>query len=223
MSKSILIIEDNRDLIEYLREILSQERYSVYTATTGIKGRKLFFSINPSLVLLDLHLPDIQGEQLRAEFKDMEPDIPIIILTADTDSDSVARNLKRGADDYIKKPFTSDELIARINARIRLNSQKSPILKAKDLSLNTESTQVKYLDKSINLTKTEFDLLRYLLENKNRLVTREMILSHVWNSDPDVQTRVVDVYVGYLRKKLRQNSDQVIIDSKRGFGYIIND
>lgn len=223
MSTSILVIEDNPDLQTYLREILVEERYMVHIAGTAVKGRELFFDVNPDLVILDLHLPDIDGETIRNEFKKVSPTTPIIILTAENSPQAIARNLRAGADDYISKPFTSEELLARVSVRMREMRDSNSILKANDIEVNKDSLEVSVKGKYIDLTKTEFELLLYLMENKNKILTREMILSRVWSTNPDIETRVVDVYVGYLRKKLEQFSDGKLIYSKRGYGYSIKD
>ncbi len=223
MSKSILVVEDDSDLLDYLRETLANQRLSVHTAANGAKARKLFFTIEPDVVLLDLNLPDIDGASLLAEFKSEKNKSQIIILTAEADPASVARLLRAGADDYIKKPFTADELLARIQARIRDQKAEVSVYNAGNLSLDIETMEVSVKNRSIELTQTEFELLRYLLENKNKVLTREMILSRVWSSDPDIETRVVDVYIGYLRKKIDKASDEKLIHSKRGYGYLIRD
>lgn len=223
MSTSILVIEDNPDLQTYLREILVEERYMVHVAGTAVKGRELFFDVNPDLVILDLNLPDIDGETLRTEFKKVAPNTPIIILTAENSPQIIARNLRAGADDYISKPFTSEELLARISVRMREMRDTNAILRSGDIEINKESLEVTVKSKHVDLTKTEFELLLYLMENKNKILTREMILSRVWSTNPDIETRVVDVYVGYLRKKLEQFSSHKLIHSKRGYGYSIKD
>lgn len=222
MGKSILVVEDELDLLEYLREILSSQRYSVHTASNGARARKLFFKIEPDVVLLDLNLPDIDGQSLLSEFKAEKGMSQIIILTAENEPTSIARNLQNGADDYMVKPFTADELFARIHARLRDQKTQSPVLKIHDITINTEAVEVKKGNKLIELTHTEFELLRYLVENKNKVLTREMILSRIWSSDPNIETRVVDVYIGYLRKKLEVGGGKLIY-SKRGYGYVIRD
>jgi len=223
MAKSILVVEDDIDLLDYLRETLSTQRYSVHTASSGVKARKLFFKIEPDVVLLDLNLPDIDGSSLLTEFKSDNGKSQIIILTANSDPLSVAKLLRSGADDYISKPFTSDELFARIQARLRDQKDGTQVYSAGEVTLDLESMEVKKNNKVIELTQTEFELLRYLMEHKNKVLTREMILSRVWSSDPDIETRVVDVYIGYLRKKIDKNSKTKLIHSKRGYGYYIRD
>ena len=215
MSKqtTILVVEDDDDLRSYLQEFLSEERYSVLTAANGSKAKRLVEGAVPDLIILDLQLPDISGESLCSEIKKDYPEIPIIILTAKNNPTDIAANLQRGADDYITKPFSSEELVARIHARLRRNQEGKKIYKVGDVTLNTETIEVKKGEKTISLTQTEFQLLHYLLSNRNRVLTRDMILSHVWSYTPEVQTRVVDVYVGYLRKKLGQVNGKDLVES----------
>lgn len=218
---TILVVEDDNDLRSYLQEFLSEERYSVLTAGSGSKAKKLVEDAVPDLVILDLQLPDISGESLCTEIKKDYPEIPIIILTGKTSPSDIAANLQRGADDYVTKPFSSEELLARIHARLRKTQDSKKLFQIGDVTLNTETVEVKKGDKLIPLTQTEFQLLHYLLSNMNRVLTRDMILSHVWSYTPEVQTRVVDVYIGYLRKKLGQLNGKEIIESVRGFGYVV--
>lgn len=222
MSKTILVIEDDADLRLLIKDLLKEDRYSVYSASTGAKGKNLFEKVNPDLVILDLKLPDINGESIREYIKDITPEKPIIILTAKDSPSDIAKNLNAGADDYITKPFATEELLARIKARLREKNDNN-ILKAQNLVLDTEKIKVQRNGKEIDLTQTEFNLLKFLLKNKNKVLTRNMILSHVWNATPDIQTRVVDVYIGYLRKKIGRKGKGKLIHSKRGFGYYIKD
>ena len=220
---TILVVEDDNDLRSYLQELLSEERYSTITAANGSKAKRLIEEVVPDLVILDLQLPDISGESLCIEIKKDYPEIPVIILTAKNSPSDVASNLKSGADDYVTKPFSSEELLARIQARLRNNMESQKVYKIRDITLNTETVEVKKGDSLVSLTQTEFQLLHYLLSNKNRVLTRDMILSHVWSYTPEVQTRVVDVYIGYLRKKLGEEEGNEFIESVRGFGYVIRD
>lgn len=223
MNQTILIVEDNEDVSKYLREILTENRYLVHEANMGSHALQIVEKTQPDLILLDLGLPDIDGESLAQQIKREFPDMPIIVLTArDTKSDLV-RNLKRGADDYVTKPFDTDELLARIQARLRDTNKKNPIMAAADLILNTETIEVTRNGKPIELTATEFQLLTYLLANKNKVLSRDMILSHVWSYTPDIESRVVDVYIGYLRKKIDKGFAPKLIHSVRGFGYVLRD
>lgn len=221
MPQNLLIVEDDTELISFLKEILSGNGYSITTTQEGSQALSLVKKIKPDLVLLDLGLPDVDGETISKQIKTEFPEIPVIILTAKDNTESVVRNLSLGADDYITKPFVTDELLARIKARLRTNSTSQPILQVGDLELNTQTLETKREGKSISLTQTEFQLLSYLMTNKDRVVTREMILNHVWSYSPDIESRVVDVYIGYLRKKIDAPFSKKLIHSIRGFGYII--
>lgn len=223
MFSSILIVEDEKAIRDYLKELLLENRYSVKVASSGLKGMELAEKYQPDLILLDLKLPDIHGEEFCRKIKKLMPETVIIILTASDSPESVVRGLNLGADDYMTKPFVSEELLARIKARLRKTSENNMLLKVGDLVLDRNLFEVRRGDEVISLTPQELKLFEYLLENKNRVLTREMILSKVWQYSPDIESRVVDVYVGYLRKKLEKDSKEKIIHSVRGFGYTVKD
>jgi DNA-binding response OmpR family regulator len=220
---TILVIEDDQDINSYIQSILSDAHFIVYGALTGTKALKTLEKVVPDMVILDLNLPDVQGENLKMTIKNDYPHIPILILTAKDNPADVARNLNEGADDYMTKPFDAEELVARVKARLRKDNKADIEYRVDNLVLNTDTFTVTRGDRSIELTQTEFHLLHYLLMNKNRVLTREMILSHVWAYSPDTETRVVDVYIGYLRKKIDRGEKHKIITSMRGFGYTIKD
>lgn len=222
IAPTLIVIEDDADLLSYLQELLVSHRYVVYPVREGARALRLAEQINPSLVLLDLTLPDISGENLCVELKKMHPQMPVIMLTGKDGEQDIVKGLNLGADDYITKPFTTEELLARIRARLRQPGADS-VLRVADLELNTENFTSKRAGKEIPLTHTEYSLLYYLLTNKNRVLTREMILSNVWSYTPDVDSRAVDVYIGYLRKKIDKDFKQKLIHSVRGFGYTIRD
>jgi DNA-binding response OmpR family regulator len=164
------------------------------------------------------------GETVCVEAKKMYPDVPIIILTAKDSTADVVRGLEDlGADDYIAKPFETEELLARIKARLRKGGNNSSRLEIADLILDTKTLEVKRGDKKIELTPQEFKLLEYLMSNKGKVMTRDAILNRVWLYSPDIETRVVDVYVGYLRKKIDEGFDKPLIHSVRGFGYVVKE
>lgn len=219
---TIVVVEDEPSLLEYLQDILVNQRFTVHPVNKGTQAISLIEQVNPNLVLLDLSLPDISGETVCAEVKKLFPRMPIIILTAKDDTKDIVAGLGLGADDYITKPFKTEELLARIQARLR-DPSSDPVLRIGDLETNTETFEVKRADKSIPLTQTEYTLLHYLLTNKNRVLTRDMILSSVWSYTPDVESRVVDVYIGYLRKKIDKGYTNKLIHSMRGFGYSLRD
>lgn len=223
MPNSILAVEDDTGVRKYLKELLLENGYSVQTAADGVTAMKLVERTQPNLVVLDLGLPDISGETLCRDIKKSYPEIEVVILTARDATADVVQGLDTGADDYITKPFTAEELLARIRARLRQKGQNNHLLEIADLTLDTKTLEVKRGEKLIKLTPQEFKLLEYLMSNQNQVLTREMILNRIWPSAPDVETRVVDVYIGYLRKKIDLGYPKNLIHSVRGFGYVIKD
>lgn len=221
MANSILVVEDDTGIRKYLKELLLESGYSVQAASDGVTAIKSVERTQPNLVLLDLGLPDISGETLCKDIKKNFPDTEVVILTAKDSTSDVVSGLDLGADDYVTKPFTAEELLARIRARLRAKGQTDSKLRVADLELDTKTLEVKRGTKQIKLTPQEFKLLEYLMSNQNQVLTREMILNRIWPSAPDVETRVVDVYIGYLRKKIDSGFENNLIHSIRGFGYVI--
>lgn len=223
MTQTIIVIEDEEGIREYVKETLSEEGYIVQTAPDGAEGLSLIKRYNPDLVVLDLGLPNVSGEAVTLEIKKKYPQLPIIILTARDSVTDVVHGLDIGADDYMTKPFAGDELTARVKARLRMKSGGKTKLKIADLELDSETLEVTRGGKKIELTPKEFKLLEYLMSNSTRILTREMILNKIWLASPDIETRVVDVYMGYLRKKIDANAKKKLIHSIRGFGYTIKE
>lgn len=223
MNKTILIVEDQEDILKYLKEFLLDNEYVVFGAKDGVSALNIINKTIPDLVILDLGLPDMDGESVCREIKKKWPDLKVIILTARNDTSDIVKGLTLGADDYITKPFQLEELLARIKARLRQDEKNNPKKTMGDLELNQETHEVKRKDKTINLTATEFKLLDFLLSNQGKVVTRDMILSKIWLMSPDIETRSVDVYMGYLRKKIDKGFPNKLIHSIRGFGYILRD
>ncbi len=223
MNKTILIVEDEKDLQTYLKESLSDNGFLTQTASDGIRALNMIKQSPPDLVLLDLGLPNMSGESVCLEIRRRHPQLKVIILSARNDTSDIVKGLNLGADDYITKPFTLEELMARVNARLRSNGQNNVIKKIKDLELNQETHEVKRGNQSIELSPTEFRLLEYLMINKGKVVTREMILNKIWSASPDIETRSVDIYIGYLRKKIDKGFKNQLIQSIRGFGYILKE
>lgn len=217
----ILLVEDDEDIRGTLSEILIERGFLVDVAEDGSIALNLLKKNLPDLMLLDLGLPKISGESVCKETHNLFPDLPIIILTAKNQTADVVNGLKIGAIDYIPKPFEIDELLARINVHLR--SSENDILEAHDLRMNIKTMEVTRAEHVINLTPHEFRLLQYLLMNKGRVLTREMILSRVWKYSYDIDSRVVDVYIGYLRKKIDGKFGKELVSSVRGFGYCIKE
>lgn len=223
MAAKILIVEDDKALQKALSDFLKNEGFLTDTASTGSEAITKIDRTNPDLVLLDLGLPDIQGETIIKKYKSEGSQIPIVVLTAKSRPQEVAQGLNLGADDYLAKPFAIEELLARINARIKSKVNiGSNTIRIKDLVLDLSKMIAKVGDEKVNLTKTEFELLRFLMENKSKVMTREIILNHVWGYSTEIESRVVDIYIGYLRNKIDKKFNKNYIKNKRGFGYFID-
>lgn len=222
--QKVCIIEDNQRLVNFMKEFLQQERNIEVTSfangTDALRNIKLN---RPDLVILDLGLEDIIGEQVCTILKQTYPDLPIIILTGDSNKDRVLSLFNLGADDYITKPFDMDVLLARIKAKLRQSQPISnqQLLKVDSLVLDQESLTVEREGQPIQLTAKEFELLRYMLVNKNIVLSRDKILNAIWGYTSEVDTRVVDVHIGKLRKKVDYGYRTPLIQSLRGFGYKI--
>ncbi|OGE28784.1 hypothetical protein A2867_04135 [Candidatus Daviesbacteria bacterium RIFCSPHIGHO2_01_FULL_40_11] len=223
MMKTILVVEDDSGLQKYLKELLTENNYSVKIASDGIQALNSISKLPPDIVILDLGLPNMSGEAVCTEIRKKFPEVVVIILTAKDAAAEIVHGLNLGADDYMTKPFQAGELLARIKARLRHKNGEEGKLKVADLELDSETFEVKRAGKTIQLTPQEFKLLQYLMSNKGRILTREMVLNRVWLYSNDVETRVVDVYMGYLRKKIDSKLSKKLIHSVRGFGYMIKE
>ncbi|MBI2010117.1 MAG: response regulator transcription factor [Candidatus Chisholmbacteria bacterium] len=220
---TILVIEDDQPLLSFVVDFLKDEGFIVAGTGSGARGLATVASLHPDLVILDLGLPDIAGETVLTQIKDTSPEIPIIILTAKAQLNSIVQSLNLGADDYLAKPFEIAELLARIKARLRVTANINPLLTIDHLKVNLDTREATRQNRPLPLTKTEFDLLTYLLKNKNKVLTRTMILNHVWDFDSDVESRVVDAFISSLRKKVDSGFRRKLIHNKRGVGYVLKD
>lgn len=223
MRPQIFVAEDDTDSQGYIKDLLLKNNYLVQTFEKGSQLLKTIEKTKPDLILLDLILPDIHGESLCVEIKKTYPELPIIMLTSKTSVAEKVRGLEVGADDYITKPFASEELLARIKTRLRKGGTIVKTLKIADLEMDLEKITVTRGGKEIQLTPQEFKLLRYMIENKGVVLSRDMILNRIWDYSLEVESRVVDVYMGYLRKKIDNGRPDKLIHSVRGFGYTIKD
>jgi len=221
MNYTLLVVEENAELREYLVKLLIAERYTVLAATEGPEALKLFKKISPDLVILDVDLSTISGATICTEMKQLNPKVPVLVLTTKDSPLDIVTTLNLGADDYMTKPLVADELVARLKARLRGSGNSSQVLTTADLTFDPEKVEVTRNGSNIQLTPLEFRLLEYLLLNKGHVLSRDMILARVWASSPEIETRVVDVYIGYLRKKIDKNFTKPLIQSIRGFGYLI--
>lgn len=213
----LLLIEDEKSIAQSIKTGLEQESYSVDIANEGDLGYDLALSEEYDAIILDLMLPNMSGEQICRMLRKNNITTPILMLTAKNDVQNKIDGLNLGADDYLTKPFSFDELVARIKALLRRpQNSLNTTLTCQDLTLNTISSSVTKKNKQIQLSKTEFALLEYLLRNKNKIVSKEKIMQNVWNFDADILPNNVEVYIGYLRKKLGKPN---LIKTVRGFGY----
>jgi len=224
----ILVIEDEKKIARIITMELEYEGYEVHAVHTGEKGLEKVLEGGWSLVLLDVMLPELSGLEVLRRIRNASVHVPVILLTArDSIPDKVA-GLDLGANDYMTKPFQIEELLARIRASLRVSKmqwkqEQEKILQVDDLKVFVKSYSVKRADIEIELTPREFELLLYLMENKNIVLSREQILNHVWGYDFMADTNVVDVYIRYLRKKIDYQFNTQLIQTIRGVGYVIKD
>jgi two-component system, OmpR family, response regulator ArlR len=224
-NKDILIVEDDRAIVRILELEFKHEGYTYDTAFDGKDGLDKFQNGQYGIILLDLMLPEISGLEICRKIRKVSS-VPIIMLTARRDITDKVIGLDLGADDYVTKPFEMEELLARIRAGIRrgkarINEMK--MLELADLSLNVLTREVIKHGDPIDLTKTEYDLLEYLLTNKGLVLTRDQIIEHVWGYDFVGDSNVLDVYIRYLRNKIDYPYDTKLIHTVRGVGYTLKE
>jgi two-component system, OmpR family, copper resistance phosphate regulon response regulator CusR len=220
----ILLVEDDKKIADSLKKGLSEQNYHVEVAYDGIEGKKLFESQKFDLVILDINLPGHNGYILCKKIRNRNSSIPIVMLTALSATDDKIEGFDAGADDYIVKPFDFKELLVRVRAllkRIYNNIPIGNILRVGDLVINLDSKEVTRGGNGISLTAKEFQLLEYLVKNRNKVVSRADIALNVWDIDFDTKTNVIDVYVNFLRKKLDHDFDKKIIHTQVGVGYVL--
>ncbi len=219
----ILVIEDEPTIIEFLRTGLKYEGYEVIIAPEGKRGLDLAEKGNPDLIILDLMLPDIDGIKICKKLRMEGNNVPVIMLTAKTSVDDKVSGLDTGADDYITKPFSFDELVARIRALLRRSGHKTEtaLLEIEDITLDTSSMEVKKNGETIHLTPTEFSLLELFMRHPKRVFTRETLLNRIFGYDFSGDTNIVDVHISHLRDKI-QDKPPRLIRTIYGSGYSLN-
>lgn len=221
--KKILIVEDEENMISFIKMELKYEGYEVNEATNGRMAVQMALENNYDLILLDLMLPGINGLEVCRRVR-KEKDTPIIMLTArDSVMDKVT-GLQTGADDYLAKPFAIEELLARMEVIFRrMKSEVKEEIKFKDIVLDLQGRIVKINNENVELTNTEFQLLFTLLKNKNKVMTRDILLDNVWGYNSEAETNIVDVYIRYLRNKLDVDNKEQYIQTVRGVGYVMRE
>jgi len=216
----LLIIEDEKQVADNLKEGLEQHRYSVDVAYNGKDGYYLTQEYDYDIIILDLMLPDIDGEDLCRKLRNDKNQSFILMLTAKKQLNNIIKGLDCGADDYLTKPFEFSELLARIRALLRRSSKhKNNILSASDISMDIEKEKVSISGREVQLTKKEYMILEYLLRNKGQLISRNQVLEHAWDRNVNIFTNIVDTHIKNLRKKLGKSGR--LIKTVYGSGYRI--
>jgi two-component system OmpR family response regulator len=222
----VLVVDDESSLTDLLQMALKYEGWDVKTAAEGVKAVSLARDFRPDAVVLDVMLPDIDGLQVLQRMRSDGSDVPILFLTAKDSLDDRIAGLTVGGDDYVTKPFSLEEVVARLRSLIRrstltADANESPIIRVGDLQLDEDSHEVRRGDQAIDLTATEFELLRYLMRNPRRVLSKSQILDRVWDYDFGGKSSVVEIYISYLRKKVDLDGFVPMIHTVRGAGYML--
>lgn len=220
----VLVVDDEQMLADLLASALRYEGWEVTTAGSGIKAVQAAQDIEPDVIVLDIMLPDFDGLEVMRRIHGRTPNVPVLFLTAkDTVEDRVA-GLTAGGDDYVTKPFSLEEVVARLRALLRrwgASAEKpASILDVGDLRMDEDSHEVWRGDQEVRLTATEFELLRYLMRNPRRVLSKAQILDRVWNYDFGGQANIVELYISYLRRKIDKGHEPMI-HTMRGVGYVL--
>jgi DNA-binding response OmpR family regulator len=224
MTATILLVEDEERLARFIELELSSEGYTISVAHDGLTGLTMARETSPDLLILDWMMPGMTGLEVCRRLRATGSKVPVILLTAkDEVSDRVA-GLDAGADDYVVKPFSIEELLARVRAHLRRTYEGNPdLLQFSDLALNRRTREVFRNGRSIELTAKEFDLLDYLLAHPRQVITRDQILEKVWGYDFMGDSNIIEVYVRYLRLKLEEKGEKRLIQTVRGVGYVLRE
>ncbi len=219
----ILIIEDESKVAQFLRKGFQAEAISADVAEDGARGSFLARSEPYDAIILDMMLPRKNGLQVLTEIRDARVDTPILILTAKSDLDDRVEGLNRGADDYLAKPFAFTEVLARVRAIIRRKSgaTQTSFLALADLRMDLTSRAVERAGKPVSLSRREFEVLEYLLRNKGRVLSRVVLMEHIWDTNLDSDTNIVDVVINRLRRKIDDGFAPKLLHTIRGVGYVM--
>ncbi len=218
----VLVVEDERKVASFIRQGLGEEGYAVDVASNGEEGLAMARDGVHDLIILDIGLPKMNGLQVLQELRRRKVTTPVLLLTVRATIEDKVLGLDAGADDYLTKPFAFQELVARVRALLRRRTEGGPaVLQFADLTLDPARHTAFRGGQKIDLTAKEFALLDYFMRNPGRVLTRTMIIEHVWDYDFDTGTNVVDVYVNYLRKKIDSDREPKLIHTIRGVGYVM--
>lgn len=218
-----LVVEDEVKISQFIAQILKGMGHATDSAQTGEEAKNLFGQYDYDLVVLDVMLPDDNGIHLCRNFKSIRPSTPIMMLTTLSQVEDKVRGLDSGADDYMTKPFSVDEMSARVRALLRRHNDRPLVLKCADLELDVVKRQAQRGEASIKLTTKEYSLLEYFMRNLGRPLSRAQIAQHVWDLHFDPESNVVDVYVKQLRKKIDAPTSKKLIKTIVGLGYVMNE
>lgn len=216
----VLLVEDEPGIVDFVRRGFEADGFAVEAARDGVEGERLALANGYDAIVLDLMLPGRDGLEVLAAVRSAKPEVPVIVLTARGEIEDRVTGLDAGAVDYLVKPFSLAELLARVRAQLRVVAQTSATtLRGADIEANLLTRKVRRGDTPVQLSGTEFELLVYLLRHCGQVLSREQILSAVWGYEHDPATNVVDVYIGYLRRKLARRDDPAPIYTVRAVGY----
>jgi len=223
ISMKVLLVEDEAKVANFISKGLQEEGYNVDVAYDGKKGLELLKEFNYDIVLLDLMIPEVDGLQLLKNIRSWGIHTPVLIITAKSSKEDVVKGLDMGSDDYLTKPFSFEELLARVRALLRRSRKADThILEYKDIILNPYNRRLNIASKDVELTEKEFLIMEFMLKNSERALTRKEIAEYVWQNQGD-STNIVDVYVNFLRKKIESLSVKKYIHTVRGIGYILKE
>ena len=219
----ILVVDDEPNIRDLLATSLRFAGFMVRTVGNGAAAIAAVIDEEPDLIVLDVMMPDMSGFGVTKRLRASGYTSPILFLTAKDDTDDKIEGLNAGGDDYVTKPFSLDEIIARIRAILRrtMQTEEESVIRAGEIVMDQETHEVYVGDDPVELSPTEFKLLRYLLLNPNRVLSKAQILDHVWEYDFNGDAGIVESYISYLRRKLDQHTEEPLIQTKRGFGYML--
>lgn len=219
----ILVVEDEKKVANFIKIGLTEEGYAVDVAHDGIEGEYLASVTDYDVIVLDLLLPKKGGMDVLKTIREKGVKTPVLLLTALDAVENRVKGLDSGADDYLTKPFSYDEFLARVRALLRRKGHGISELKFSDLTLDQATRKAYRGGKEIELTTKEYSLLEYFLRNPNKVITRTLIAEHIWNYDFDTQTNVIDVYINHLRNKIDKGFSKKLIHTIRGMGYVLKE
>lgn len=219
----ILIVDDEPNIRDLLTTTLRFQGFAVQSVSNGAGTISAVLAEEPDLIVLDVMLPDMNGFSVTKRLRSAGYTSPILFLTAKDDTQDKIQGLTVGGDDYVTKPFSLDEIVARINAILRrtMAKEEEAMIVAGEITMDQDTHEVKVGDNTLDLSPTEFKLLRYMMLNPNRVLSKAQILDHVWEYDFNGDAGIVESYISYLRRKIDPIASEPLIQTKRGFGYML--